>query len=339
MTSKERLEAALSFKTVDHIPFMVVDGGTWISAAHHISLKQMLDMEDAGAQLMLDFYRYTETDLPFVAAGIMGFFYQAIGCKIHFNSVGTPLEIEPFLANITEAPNLNKDNIRDLLYTDKNIQKILLQLDIIKKEIGSEKYLTAPYAAPFTIAGRLLGVQKLMEAIYDEEDELEALFNYSVSVCTELGSLLAEHGLDSVFLCDPVASGDLISQSMFEDYALGLEREAFSLINTKYHFLHICGNTLPRLESLKGINIDGFSLDSVDLRTAMEKADLQYAIIGNVSPSQILGHKSSDEIQEISSQLCSTAGRQGGFILAPGCDLPPCTPKEHILALKKGIPM
>ena len=72
-------------------------------------------------------------------------------------------------------------------------------------------------------------------------------------------------------------------------------------------------------------------MDDVDLAEAIALAGKDYAIFGNLSTFGVMLSKSPDEIYAMGRQRCELA--KTGFILAPGCDLPPDTPEENLRAM------
>ena len=57
MTNKERVLKTIRFEKTDRIPVAVLNGQTWIAARNGITMATMLDLPDAGAQLIVDAYR------------------------------------------------------------------------------------------------------------------------------------------------------------------------------------------------------------------------------------------------------------------------------------------
>ena len=84
---------------------------------------------------------------------------------------------------------------------------------------------------------------------------------------------------------------------------------------------------------MAGLGIDGFSVEGVNLAEALPITYGKYSIMGNLVPYDVMVHKTPKEVYAISEELCKTAGRKGGFILAPGCDLPSKAPLENVLAM------
>ena len=336
MTAKERVKAALTFQEVDRVPSTIFDNGVWLTAKRNMALQDILALEDAGASILLEVYKETGTDIAWVGNGFHSYCLHALGAHTNYSGVGAAGEISPLLNDVTEIHNFDPSKIRDQLLADPGIQALMKQTRLVKETVGDQMYLATVLAAPLTFAGTMIGVQNYMELLFDEDDDLEALNNYAIALSVEYSKLFIESGVDIICLGDPVASGDLISQNMFEEFALPLEKAAFEALDSaEFRMLHICGNTLVRLESLKGLPIQGFSLDSVDLKAAMDIAYGHYSIFGNANPFAVVQSKTPEEVSTYGKELCRIAGKKGGFILMPGCDTSPGTDLENLKAYLK----
>jgi uroporphyrinogen decarboxylase len=51
---------------------------------------------------------------------------------------------------------------------------------------------------------------------------------------------------------------------------------------------------------------------------------------GNVDPVNIMLQGSVSDVEDTCRRVIETAGTEGGFILMPGCDIPPMVPFENI---------
>ena len=334
MNSKERIDAAVHFQEVDRVPATILDGGVWMAARKNLSLQNIIDMDQAGFDLLKETYEEFDSDIVFVGGGMYGVAGHALGAKVNLSKVGASGETAPTLERIEDVYKLKDLDLRKMLLESEEMQKLLHKVELAHEYYGDSKYVAALVAAPFTTASVMIGVQKMMELILDEDENLPVLYDLAVRRTVEIGKLFAEHGADILLMADPVASGALISEPMFEECSLPLLKRALSEIdNVKYKMLHICGDTHLRLEALKELDIDIFSLDSVDLKMAVEAADGKYAILGNLSPYAVLESKSPEEITEICKELCRTAGKHGGFILSSGCDVTPRTSLENLRAM------
>jgi uroporphyrinogen decarboxylase len=51
---------------------------------------------------------------------------------------------------------------------------------------------------------------------------------------------------------------------------------------------------------------------------------------GNVDPVKIMLQGSPDDVERTCRHIIEVAGTDGGFVLMPGCDIPPTVPYENI---------
>jgi uroporphyrinogen decarboxylase len=101
-----------------------------------------------------------------------------------------------------------------------------------------------------------------------------------------------------------------------------------------YTWLHICGNTTDKLESIADTGASCFSLDyKVNLAVAKEKVGGRMTLAGNIDPVSILNQKGPDEVRASGQACIAAAAAGGGFILTSGCDLPPTIPLDNIRAM------
>lgn len=336
MTAKERIKAALEFQQVDRVPTAVLDGGVWVIEQEGLSFEDLFQMEDGGASLFVKHYDRMESDIAWVGGGCFGLPNRAVGAHAVYGEVGKAAEVGTVVTEPEKFKDLDTSNVREKLLADAGIQAILRQTKAMKESLGDSKYVALIGGAPFSMAGMMVGVQDFMELLFDEEIKMQQLFDFAVELSAEYANLCVEAGANMVCLGDPVASGDLISPAMYREFALPLLRQVLPKIKgAEKIILHICGNTITRLPELVDSGIDGFSLDSVDMTEALKIAKDHYAILGNMSPFDVMKSKTPEEVEAICTELCQTAGLGGGLILMPGCDLSVGTSIENIQAMAK----
>lgn len=282
MTGKEIVLKAMRFEETPRLPVAILDGYVWILRKNNISFRELLEMEDGGAEVVEKAFDDFQSDIVYPNIHAFNFLFEIMGGIVSCDRKGEAFEV-------TKTP---LEEINDFRQYD--VDKLCEQLEQ-KKE----------YAVG-------LGLLEKLKKYYGE-DKL---------VC-------------AVFIADPVASGDLISPSMFEEYALPYIKEVTGRLK-KYNvpiILHICGNTQARLEPLKEAGISAFSLAAVDLKEALETARGHYAIFGNMDPFSVMQAMTSDKVYQTCRELGEIAGLEGGYVMMPGCDLPPAAPLENVKAM------
>jgi uroporphyrinogen decarboxylase len=174
----------------------------------------------------------------------------------------------------------------------------------------------------------------MMKALYKAPSFVES----AVSVAAEMlmrfyDSLLSSGMLDVILLGEPTASGDLISRKQFEQFVLPRIKDFTDWAKMKgaHTIIHICGNTSDRLDLYPQTGASCISLDhKTDMAKAKEVLHGKMCFAGNVDPVKVLLQGTAQEVEDACTRVIQTAGTDGGFILMPGCDIPPAVPYENI---------
>ena len=336
LTSKEIMMRAVQFKNVPRTPVAIIDGGIWMVNHNHISFADILKMPDYGSRLVLDTFETIRSDIVWVCQGLYNLGLRAMGAKVDCSKIGEGVEVlEPLIKDPNEIQKFDPDEIHKKMKADPGIQAMLEQTRRVSAAVGEEKCVAINYIGPFTLASQMMGVSQFMSLLFDEDIDLHPLLEFATKMCYTFFDLFLDAGADTVFIGDPSSSGDLVSPRIFEEFGLPYIKKLNAMIGDRaaIKFLHICGNTASRLELLKDSGIDAFSLDSVDIKEAMDIADKKYAIFGNISPLSVLNDKNTMEVEKVCTETARTGGLNGGFVMMPGCDLTPSTPIENIQAM------
>lgn len=342
MNGKERIEAIIAGKETDRMPFAVLDAGAWAEVTTGLSFRDFLSLDDAGASVIVKQFEKINSDIVSSCGGLAGGHLDALDCKLNIDLINATVNSEKSIEDFEEdIPKLDKSTIKDRYANNWIWQRILHQTRELKKLAGDEKLIAACIAGPFTTAGMLVGVQDFMLMLADDEleDELNHLLDYAEEASVVAYEQLREAGVDIAWFGEPVASGAMISQSMFEEFALEPIKRGYERLREsyKYIFMHMCGNSGARVSSIKDIGFDAFSVDAmVDLKQAGIDSEGKMVIIGNISPSDPLKSGTPQQVEAASREAVKNikAGN-GKLILCPGCDVPIGTPVENVLAMEK----
>ena len=337
MTSKERIDRVLSHQPVDRTPFCLVDGGAWVAKTEGISYRQLYGREDGGAASIVKWTNEIETDIVSAVSGVFTACMNAFGCSINIDKIGSAVDTGPAFSDPeTEIPQLDKSTIREKLLANEFVQQMLRQTRCVHELIGNEKYLLGDVAGPFTMAAVMVGTEDFVVMTMEDPELVQQLLDFTTCVSAEMFHLLHENGCDIALPAEPVGSGSLISQPMFEEWvAPALKNLKDQLSEYKYFFTHVCGASGPRVKVLRDIGVNAFSCDYlVDLDTALADADGKMVIMGNMNPAGTLLSGTADDVYaEACGRIKTANGR--GMILAPGCDLGADAPHENVKMMIK----
>ena len=342
MTRKELLIKAMNFEEVPRVPVSTLSGATWAIKQEQLSPEELLRLSDAGAQIILDTCDRLNVDIVYGGRAIPHIILRAMGGEINNSRVGLPGEVlQKPLQELEEIRNWTVDQVMENLRRDEEYQLLLKQTRIIAEKTGKERFTGVGSFGPFTTAAQLVGVNEFMMYLSDEDEEdlVREVLEFSEEVVYHLTMDFLEAGGNLVYIAEPVSSGDLISEDYFETYSLPYLKQLNDRLSEKcpYMLLHICGKTMERISALKDSGIAIFSVDSLDLEEALKRAEGKITIMGTLSPVRVLEQENPEEIYQKAQNLVQTAGFSGGFILAPGCDLTPDTPYEHIEAMVRAV--
>ena len=337
MTSKERVLNALSFQPLDRTPFAVLHGQLWICARHNLTAAGMLDLPDAGSQLLVDAYREIGTDIMTSGCAAAWPMMAAMGGRVEMNTLAAEILARP-LKELSDIEKYDVNKVISDMRQDHYYRRTLVQMKKMRGIVGDEVMIGGGFFGPFTMAAQMLGVEDFMVELMDsEEEDINRLIDFAVEIVVAYLEDLIDNGLDLVTIPEPVASGDLIRPSDFEQFVIPADIKVKERLAAKCRncLIHVCGRTDKLVSIVAGAHMGVFSVDSIDMVKAQQDAAKGCALFGNLNPAHILVAKTADEVYEISKTLCEQMKPFGGFILAPGCDLAPNIPLENLQAMAR----
>jgi uroporphyrinogen decarboxylase len=199
--------------------------------------------------------------------------------------------------------------------------------------------------SPIEGARSLCGPELLMRWMIKEPDLAHRLLrlatDYSVAVARLFAATFAPEDM-LTYLAAPTASNQMVSPKFFEKFVLPYQKELHEKIlqtGIQHIYCHICGEQNKNLPMWREIPMGNPGIVSfgheVALETAVEFFGADCIIAGNIEPAVIhLGQP--DEVYRLSIEALGQGSQSPrGFILMPGCGIPPNVPLENLSMLKK----
>jgi len=332
-TPKQTISDLLDLKPTETQPVTLMSAGAWALNSSGLSLEKALaaPSEDV-AEILYRAYTSVGSDIVWAMSGYNNILVGALGGKIKFRLKGTPDVVEPMIKNIDDLDMIDAGKIKD----DERIKKLLDITRRLAKKVDGKNYIALTRWGPFTLAGLLYGAENLMRDIYRNPASVKKLLAFTARVYLPYAELYFENGVDFVLLAEPTASGDMVSRKHFEEFALPAFRQIFSELREKgvRTALHICGNITNRLDLLNGIGAELISVDyKVSLAGCRSVFDGKTAFAGNMNPVAVMQKETPEGVTHACQECITAAGEGPGYLLMPGCDIPPATPSENILAM------
>ncbi len=322
LTQRGRLLRVLNGREVDRMPvasftqtgitdLMDATGASWPDAHRNASLMARLGL--AGH----DIAGFEAVRIPFgliTEAGTMG-------CQIDYHE-----DRRDFNPGV-RAGLKSLDAIRIPDPTEGLMGMTLDAVRLCREGAGEDVPIIVGVTGPFTIAGHLRGLTEMMIDLVDDPDLIHGIERTTQQVVTEFSRRLHEEGADIIVLIEP--TGAIIGLEFFDQFCAPYLRKAISDIKAPV-VLHICGHTLPLIESMISTGAKGLSIDQTTGVAAVKEAIRgRAALIGNIDPVSLLLQGKPADVEA----GCRRAIDEGVSVLAPGCGLAPATPLQNVKAM------
>jgi len=333
MKSIDRIKAAISFEKTDRVPvFSHIYG--FASRINHIPLKDYLNSGELLAICQLEAWKRFGYDGVTVFAD-NSLEAEALGAKISYRDNAYPQIDEYCLSNIRDWRYLSIPDPEE----DGRMPVIIEACKILKEEVGEETAVVGTVQGPMTLAGQLLGIEKLIYFIVDHPEEFWNLLNFTTRVTVIFGKVLINAGVHVLHIFDPSSSCSVINRAVFSDYILPHLKRAFDEYKNSgasICWLNITGQTEPILDLFPETGADLFNIDYlVPISIAMKKLP-HHCINGNIKPFNFISGEEK-VIQGEARDLLKETRSRGGFILSPGCEIPLESKVSNIEAMLKAV--
>jgi uroporphyrinogen decarboxylase len=330
MTSRETIIKAYEGGKTERVPVTLFGAGMWSIKDYGTTFKDL--SLDAGkmVDMLVSMSGKLLCDIVYAGSGYNNFHASALGGGIKFREIGAP-DLEAHIVATEE--DLMKLDISKI-DSDEVINTVKKALRETKAKIGSEYAMTMTAWGPYTLGARFVGEETMMKATFKNPDLVHKVVDFATDLLIHLYEPVVSDGtLEVISIADPTASGDLISKKQFEKFALPYLKKFTDWAKSKnvHTLVHICGNTTDRLDLFPLTGASCISLDhKTDIAKAKEVLHGKMCFGGNVDPVKIMLQGTVQDVEDACKQVIQTAGTDGGFVLMPGCDIPPTVPYENI---------
>ncbi len=330
MKPKEVILKAFEGGKPDRVPVTLFGAGMWSIHDYGTTFQALSQDPQKMADMLVKMSGKLLCDVVYAGSGYNNFHASALGGKIKFREIGAPDLEAPLISSEEDLKNLDMSKID----SDEVINTVKKAMKIVKPKLGGEYIVTMTAWGPYTLGARLVGEEAMMKATFKKPDFVHKVVDFITDLLIHLYEPLVSDGtLEMISLADPTASGDLISKKQFEKFALPYLKKFTDWAKSKgvHTLVHICGNTTDRLDLFPLTGASCISLDhKTDIAKAKEILHGKMCFGGNVDPVKIMLQGTVQQVEDTSRQVIQTAGTDGGFVLMPGCDIPPTVPYENI---------
>ena len=333
MTSREIIQSLIRLEPTRRLPVSLLSAGAWTLNRAGLTLEQALEAGGARiAEVIAETNDAVHCDIVWPGSGYHNLAIRGVGGQLKFRLKGTPDVQAPILRSPTDGARIPVAKIQD----DSGIQQLVTASRLLAASIGDNTVVGTSQWAPFTLGGLSFGVENLMRAIYKDKSAVHAVLEFATELCIAYLDPFIDAGVSMISLADPTASGDLISAEQFSEFSLPYLSRVAQHIRSRgvWVLVHICGNTTNRLHAIPSSGAQIMSVDYkvplTDVRTILGG---KIAFAGNMNPVAIMQRQTPEGVAEACRTCIAQAGSGAGYLLMPGCDIPPSVPLENIQAM------
>jgi len=343
MNAWERWAALLSRKPLDRVPVFGFHMGGFSSVYTGLSIADSYNNPQKAFESMDRVNKeFGWQDMPMIGYAAMGAW--EFGGDIKWPSgeyAGAPMVTRKPVQSYEDVDNIKAPDVKKA-----GIIPLVMEVSKLCAAAGHPLIMTTTLS-PWSLCGNIAGIDTMCKWSLKKPDVvhkfLEKAYPFSVDIIRYWVETFGAQRLLPWVGGSAAATNDLISPKQFEEFNLPYLKRLYAEVHkmgVKHIFIHICGEqnlNLPHWAQLDygdpGVLTFGHE---VDIETAARYFP-KHVIVGNVEPAMIQ-EGTQEQVYEL-SRKCIEKGRKcpGGFMLAPGCGLPPRAPVDNIRAMMQAV--
>lgn len=331
MNSIERTFRTLAYQPVDRVP---VDLHNFMVTARFLDVTDYAEFfrdGEAMAEAQIKAWERYGHDVVLVENGTAAL-AEACGVKVEYLKDSAPVAKTPAISSLDEVDKLQVPDP----YKDPLLSEVLKATRIVVEEIGDRAFIMGRAdQGPFSLACEIRGMSEFLLdiALGKNLDKIHQLLDFCRSVSERYLMAQIEQGAHATSIGDSPSGPDVISPKYYRKFAYPYVKKLVDNIKKKDIVLayHICGNSTPIIEDMVSTGAAIIEIDQkADQKASKAAAAGKATLLGPIDPSEVMVNGTPGLVMEKCMEALENLSPGGGFILGPGCALPPNTPDENI---------
>ena len=334
MNSIERTLRTLTFQPVDRVP---VDLHNFMVTPRFLGVTDYAEFfrdGEAMAEAQIKAWERYGHDVVMVENGTAAL-AEACGVQVEYLKDSAPVAKTPAISSLDEVDKLEVPDP----YKDPLLSELLKTTRIVVEEIGDRVFVMGRAdQGPFSLACEIRGMSAFLLdlALGKKLDKIHQLLDFCRSVSERYVIAQIEQGAHATSIGDSPSGPDVISPKYYREFAYPYVKDLVCNIKKKDIILayHICGNSTPIIEDMVSTGSAILEIDQkADQQASKAAAAGKATLLGPIDPSEVMANGTPELVMEKCNEALENLSPGGGFILGPGCALPPNTPDENIDAM------
>jgi uroporphyrinogen decarboxylase len=334
MNSIERTLTTLAHKQPDRVPVDLHNFMLTQKFVGDISSTEFYRSGEALAEGQIKAWKRFGHDVLLIENGTAAL-AEACGVEVEYMDESAPVAKKPAINSLDEVDTLKLPDP----YKDPLLSELLKATKIVVDEIGKEAFIIGRGdQGPFSLACEIRGMSEFLIdiAMGEQLDEVHQLLDFCRQASERYTLAQIEQGAHATSIGDSPSGPDVVSPKYYREYAYPYVKQLADNLNKKNIILayHICGNATPIMEDMVSSGAAIIEIDQKSDQKAVKAiATGKATLLGPVDPSDVMANSTPEMVTEKCNEALENLSPGGGFILGPGCALPPTTPDENIDAM------
>ncbi|MHC1567627.1 MAG: uroporphyrinogen decarboxylase family protein [Candidatus Syntropharchaeia archaeon] len=335
MTPKERIDAVLGGEEPDRVPVLFMAMMACAREGGYTMKEYATNGEKLGRAQIAFYERYKPdclapgTDISMTAS--------SFGSKTEFHEGMNLPTISQYAVNEPEdwekleVPHPKKAGRRGVYLT---------AVEMISKKLGDEVPIFGYIITPLTLSSWVGPLKRVVVDMKKHPD----LLHKGLRTLTEAVKMRAqssiEAGISYFIMVTTRATRDVFTEAQYREFGMPYDLDVLKEVRAKDIpvIVHLCGvdpflDMIANEYPVHGINWWDRGPDTPNLREIKEKYGEKITLVGGIDQTRTLIMGKPEDVEREAKEAIKEAAPGGGFILAPGCDLPPVAPPENIKAV------
>lgn len=328
MTSLERTIAVLDHKIPDRVPV----------ALHNFLMAARMMRADFGevmrsgemlAEAQLAAWREFGHDVIMHENGVCAE-AEALGCKILYQRDSAPHVKETVLKSLDDVPKLTIPDPEKIFPLNEMLKATRI---LVRETKGRVFIMGRADQGPMALALALMGPENFLLAAGEESlrPKVRELLDFTARMNVVYGEAQRRAGAHGSSI--GAVGHSLISPQMYDELELPGDTkfcDAMRAVGCR-SFVHSCGNETTLLPRLISCGADCLELDPLtDPAVCKRETQGKVSVLGMLDPHGVLRRGDSEEVRNHTLEIMRVMAPHGGFLMGPGCSLPPETPPASI---------
>ncbi len=307
MTAMQRVEAALSHRAGDRVPFFLLftmHGAQVTGCSLRDYFHDAASMAEGQRLLQRRFGHDCHYAFTYAAAEM-----EAWGGETLFVDDGPPVSAAPVLRSWEEIDSLAPPRLAD----SPALQRAL---DLIARLQSPDVPVVGVVMSPFSLPIMQLGFETYLQLLYEQPERFEQLMRVNIEFCVEWANAQFAAGATALCYFDPVASPAIVPRDLYLRTGHRVACATLPRLHGPVATHLASARTLPILDDLAVTGTTavaaGNGEDLVELRRI---ARGRFTLVGNLSGVDMTWW-TPEQARAETRDLLAKGGGTGGFILA-----------------------